>query len=152
MGDVGLVGHQLGVGLDGLDQQSGGPLDAVLEQHGVGAGGDVLEAFGDDGLGQNGGGGGAITGDVVGLGGGFLQKLGAHVLIGIVQLNFLGHGHAVMSDGGSAEFLVQGNVAALGAKGRLDRLGQDVNALLKAASGIFLEHKLLCHDSILLRS
>ena len=109
-------------------------LDATLEQHGVGAGGDVLQALGDDGLGQNGGGGGAVAGHVVGLGGGFLEQLGAHVLEGILQLDLLGDGDAVMGDGGGAELLVQGDVAALGAEGDLDGLGQGVDASLEGAT------------------
>ena len=66
------------VAIDGL----GAELDALLEQHRVRAGGDVAQALVDDGLGEHGGGGGAVTGDVVGLGGGFLEQLGAHVLEG----------------------------------------------------------------------
>ena len=41
---------------------------------------------------------------------------------------------------GAPILLVQGDVAALGAQGGLDGLGQDVDALLEAASGLFVEH------------
>ena len=99
--------------LDGL-------VDAALEAHGVDAGGDGLEAFLDDGVGEDGGGGGAVAGDVVGLGGDFLEELGAHVLVGVLELDFLGDGNAVLGDGGGAEFLVEKDVAALGAEGDLD--------------------------------
>ena len=68
----------------------------------------------DDGLGQHGGGGGAVTGDVVGLGGDLLDQLGAHVLEGVVELDLLGDGHAVVGDRRGAELLVQRHVAALG--------------------------------------
>ncbi len=61
---------------DGLD----GLVDAALELHRVGAGGDVLEAFAEDRLGQHGRGGGAVAGEVGGLGGDFLHHLRAHVL------------------------------------------------------------------------
>ena len=61
---------------DGLD----GLVDAALELHRVGAGGDVLEALAEDRLGEHGGGGGAVAGDVGGLGGDLLHHLGAHVL------------------------------------------------------------------------
>ncbi len=69
----------------------------------------------NDGLGQHGGGGCAVAGDVIGLGGGFLQQLGAHVLIGVFQFDFFGDGHAVVGDGGGAELLIQSYVASLGA-------------------------------------
>ena len=144
-GDLFLGGDVDGLGPDVLRERRDALLDAALEQHGVGAGGHVLQAFGDDGLGQHGGGGGAVAGDVVGLGGGFLQKLGAHVLERILQLDFLRHGHAVMGDGGGAPLLVQGDVAALGAEGGLDGLGQDVDADLEVAAGFFGENQLLCH-------
>src|ERR1019366_3420619 len=57
------LGHLFDVGDDSLD----GLVDAALDVHGVGTGGDVPEAFGDDGLGEDGGGGGPVAGDVVGL-------------------------------------------------------------------------------------
>ena len=61
-----------------------------LSDHRVGAGGDVAEAFLDDGLGEHRGGRRAVTGDVVGLGGDFLDELGAHVLVRVLELDLLG--------------------------------------------------------------
>ena len=52
---------------DGLD----GLVDAALQRHRVRAGGNGLDAFAVDGLGQNGRGGGAVAGDVGGLGSDF---------------------------------------------------------------------------------
>ena len=66
--------------LDRLDRRSDGLLDALLQAHRVGPGGDVAHAVVDHRLGEHRGGGGAVTGDVVGLGGDFLHQLGAHVL------------------------------------------------------------------------
>jgi len=43
---------------------------------------NCLHAFAEDGLGQNGGGGGAVTRDVAGLAGDFANHLRAHVLEG----------------------------------------------------------------------
>ncbi len=91
-----------------------GLLDAALERHGVGAGCDILEALGHDGLGQDGGGGGAVAAFVIGLGGGFLDELGAHILKGIGKLDVLGDGDAVVDDAGRAEFLVQSYGRPLG--------------------------------------
>ncbi len=48
-------------------------------------GGQILEAFADHGLSQNGCGGGAVTGNVVSLGGDFLDELCAHVLESVLQ-------------------------------------------------------------------
>ena len=97
-------------GLDGL-------VDAALERRRVGAGGDVLQAFLVDRLGENGRGGGAVAGDVAGLAGDFADELRAHVFVGIFELDFLGDGDAVLGDGRAAEFLVEDDVAAGWARG-----------------------------------
>src|SRR5581483_12349068 len=54
--------------LDLRHRGGGGLVDTTLQQHGVRAGRDVTEPLVDDRLGEDGGGGGAIAGDVVGLG------------------------------------------------------------------------------------
>jgi hypothetical protein len=108
-------------GLDGL-------VDAALQEDRVRAGGDVLQALAEDALGEHGGGRGAVAGGVGGLGGDFLHHLGAHVLVGIGQLDLLGDGDAVLGDGRRPEFLVDDDVAALGAEGDLDRAGEQLDA------------------------
>ena len=59
----------------------------------------AAEALVEDGLGEDGGGGGAVAGDVGGLGGDLLDHLGAHVLVLVLQLDLLGDGDAVLGDG-----------------------------------------------------
>jgi len=51
-----------------------------------------------DGLGEDGGGGGAVAGDVAGLGGDLTDHLGAHVLEGVLELDLLGDADAVLGD------------------------------------------------------
>ena len=65
-------------GLDGL-------VDAALDAHRVGAGGDVLGAFAQDRLGQHGRGGGAVAGDVGGLARDFADHPRAEVLDGSLR-------------------------------------------------------------------
>ena len=91
-------------------------LDALLQAHRVGAGGHVAQALAHERLGQHGGGGGAVTGDVVGLGGDLLHQLGAHVLERVLELDLPGDGDAVVGDGGGAELLLEDHVAALRAR------------------------------------
>ena len=55
------------------------------------------------------------------------KQLGAHILKRVFQLDFLGDGHAVVGDGGGAEFLVQGHVAAFGSEGGGHGFGQSVH-------------------------
>ena len=67
-GDLLVALDRLGHRVDGFGGGLGAELDAALDLHRVGAGGDVLEALAQDRLGEHGGGGGAVTGDVGGLG------------------------------------------------------------------------------------
>ena len=120
----------------------GGGVDAALHQHRVGAGGQVAQAFGDDRLGQHGRGGGAVAGDVVGLGGGLLEHLGAHVLEVVLELDLLGDGHAVVGDGGRAPLLVDGHVAAARAEGDLDGVGEGVDADLELSARLGVENEI----------
>ena len=134
--------------LDSFHSSADGLLHAALDVHGVGTGGDVLHAFGDQSLGQDGGGGGAVTGSIVGLGSNFANQLSAHVFELVLQLNLLGDGHAVIGDEGAAELLGQNHVATLGAQGDLDGIGQLVNAGAKSFAGFFALLNLFSHNII----
>jgi hypothetical protein len=82
-----------------------------------------LSAFAEDGFGEDGGGGGAVAGDVGGLGGDLFDHLGADVLERVFEFDFLGDGDAVLGDGGGAEGSFEDDdddVAAGGAEGDLD--------------------------------
>ena len=94
-------------------------VDTTLQVERVGAGGDVLQTRGDDGLGQHGGGGGTITSQVVGLGGHFLHELGTHVFDGVDEFDFLGDRHTVLGDLGSAIRFFDDHVTTFGAEGHL---------------------------------
>src|SRR5208283_1292281 len=114
LGDLVELGDR---GLDGLG-------DTALDADGIGTRGDKFQAFAIDGLGEDGGGGGAIARGVAGLAGDFTNHLGAHVFISVLEFDFLGDGHAVLGDGGGAEFFVEHDVAALGAEGGGDGAGE----------------------------
>ena len=125
-------------GLDGL-------LDAPLQRHRVGAGRDVAQTFPDECLGEDGCGGGAVTGDVVGLLGDLLDELGADLLVRVLELDLLGDGDTVVGDRGGSPLLLQDDVAALRAERHLDGVGQHVHAALEAATGLFVERDDLGH-------
>ena len=107
--------------------------------HRVDAGDDGLEAFVEDGFGEDGGGGGAVAGDVAGLAGDFADHAGAHVFIDVFQVDFLGDGDAVLGDGGRAEGLLEDDVAALGAEGDLDGAGELADAAANCFAGFLIE-------------
>ena len=126
----------LGAALEVRDGLGDGQVDAALQVHRVHAGGNRLGAFLDDRLGENGRGGGAVAGDVVGLRGDFAHHLRAHVLELVLELDLLGDGDAVLGDARSAERLVDDDVAALGAERHLHRVGEDVDAAQHAVAGV----------------
>src|SRR5579859_3635501 len=127
-----------------------GFLDAALQGHGIGAGSDGLDAFAVDGLGENGGGGGAVAGDVGSLAGDFTNHLGAHVLQAVFQFDFFGHGDAVLGDGRRTELLFDNYIAALGAECDFHGVGQKVDAAEDRLSRLFSVNDVLCHCFYLL--
>ena len=82
------------------------------------------------------GGGGAVTGDVVGLLGDLAHHLRAHVLELVLELDLLGDGDAVLGRARRAERLLDDDVAALGAERDLHGVGEDVDAAQHALAGI----------------
>ena len=129
------------VGHDGLDAL----LQAALDEHRIGAGGDVLEALGHDRLTQHDGRRGAVTRHVIGLGGDLLEELRTHVLEGLLEFDLAGDGDAVVGDGRRAVLLVQHDVAALGAERHADRFSELVDAVHEGATSGLVIDELLGH-------
>src|SRR6476659_647315 len=126
-------------------------VHAALERGRSGTGGDVAQALLDHGLGEHGRGRRAVTGDVVGLGRDLLGELGAEVLVGVLELDLAGDGHAVVRDRGGAPLLVDDDVAALRAERHLDGVGERVDAALERLAGGVVELQLLGHGLPLAR-
>src|SRR4029079_10487413 len=119
-GALDFDGHLLELGRDVFD----GFLDAFLHVDRIDARGHGLEAFVEDGFGEDGGGGGAVAGDVARFAGDFLHHLGAHVFVGVFELYILGNGDAVFGDGRRAEGFLKNDVAAFGTQRNLYGSGQ----------------------------
>jgi len=147
LADLVAVVHLLGDLAELGDGGLNGLVDTTLQEDRVAAGGHVLEAFAVDRFGKHGGGGGAVAGVVGGLGGDFLHHLGAHVLVGIGKLDFLGHGHAVLGDGRGTKFFVDDDVTALGPEGHLDGAGEEFDAFEHFRARGFIKQKLFCCHS-----
>ena len=120
-------------------------VDTALQRSGVRAGRNGLDALAEDGLGQDGGGGGAVASDVRGLRSDFLDELCADVFDRVRELNLLGDGDAVLGDGGRAKLLLNDDIAALGAKCHLHRVGERVDTTQDRLTRIFSMQNLLCH-------
>src|SRR5665213_682398 len=120
-------------------------VDAALERHRVGAGGNGLDAFAIDCLCKHSRGRRTVAGYVGGLRGDFLDHLRAHVFEAVTELDFLGYGDAVLGDGRRAELLFDDDVAALGTERHLYRVGERVDATQDRLTRIFSMQNLLCH-------
>src|SRR4029077_95684 len=102
--------HLLDLFRDRLDRL----LDAALDVHRVGAGDDVLRALAVDRLGQHGRGRRAVARGVRRLARDLAHHLRAHVLEGILEVDFLGDGHAVLVMVGDPNFLSRTTLRPLG--------------------------------------
>jgi hypothetical protein len=133
----------LGVVLEPAHRDLGGLVDAALDVlRGVAAAGK-FQAFLDDGVGNHGGRSGPVAGFVVGLAGDFHDQLGAHVFERVLELDILGHGHAVVDDDRAAEGLLQDHIAARGAHGGADRAREFADAVSKFLAGVEVIEDLL---------
>ena len=128
-----------------FDRQFDRLVNAALNSHGVRARGHRLHAFAENRLGQNGGRGGAVARHIGSLGCYFAHHLGAHVLERILQLDFLGHAHAVFRDGGSAELFLENDVSSFGSQGDLYCFSQLVDAAQNCLAGLITVNNLFCH-------
>ena len=141
----GIAGYCLGPLSNPCHDLGKGLLHAALDAHGVGTGCNVFEPFMDQGLGEHGGGGGAIASFVFGFACHLLDQLGANVFERILQFDFLGNGHAIVDDVGGPKLLLEHHVAALGPDGDLDRIRQGVDAAFQGCAGGIREADQLGH-------
>ena len=88
----------------------------------------MLHAVVVDGMGQNGCCRGAVACNVGGLACDFPHELGAHVLIGVLELDLFCYGDAVLCDGRRAVFFVNDDIPALGAECGLHGVTQSGDA------------------------
>src|SRR6202011_3467732 len=139
LGDFLVRGDLLGVLDEVGDHGVHCQIDTALQIHRVPSGGNRLGAFAHNGCGQHGRGGGAVAGRIGRLGGHFAHHLCAHVLELFFKLDFLGDGDAILGDAGSAERLVEHDVAALRTERHLHRVVENFDAAQHAVAGIDAE-------------
>ena len=107
------------------------------------------QALGEDRLGQEGRGGRAVAGLVARLAGDLLDQRGPQALVGVGELDLLGHRHPVLRDRGRAPALVEDGVAAARPEGGLDRAGELAGAGEQLLAGVVGEGELLgCHPLV----
>ena len=116
LGDVHGLGQRGELIGDGL----GGRVHAALQRHRVGAGRQVLVGLLEQGLGQHGGGGRPIAGDLGSLARCLLYELCPEVLRLVFQFDLVGDGNAVLGHGRAAPALIDDGIAAARAERRFD--------------------------------
>ncbi len=147
LGNCLVVGAGLALLFQLSDGGADGLVESALEIHRVHTSSNCLHAVTDDGVGEHGGGGGAVAGDIGSLRRDFFQHLRAHVLEAVGELDFLGDGDAVLGDRRGAEALFEHNVTTLRAERCLDGIGENVDAGQHAGAGVFGEANFFgCHD------
>merc|ERR1719161_375817 len=107
-----------------------GAVDAARDLHGVGARRDDLHALGDEGRGEDGGRRSAVPGQVVRVLRRLPHEARPDVLHGVLQLDLLRHGDAVVHDPRAPVARLEHNVAPLGAERDPHDRGQLVRARL----------------------
>ena len=83
-----------------------GLIDASFNFHGIGACRDIFDSFAVYGLGQHGGGCGAVTSHIAGFACNFTNQLCSHIFVRIFQFDFLCNGYTVFCNGWSTEFFI----------------------------------------------
>ena len=96
----------------------------ALDGHGVDSGRHPFLALDVNGLGQDGGRGRPVAGDIARFAGDLLDHLCAHVFKLVVQLNFLGHGDAVFGHRRRTESFFQKDIVAPRPEGHLHGICQ----------------------------
>src|SRR5262245_5653944 len=143
--DLLLVLHRLAELLEVRDDLLRGVEHAALQFDRVGAGDDVAQALLVEGRGEHGRGRGAVARDVGGLARDLADQARAHVLVGVGELDLLGHRHAVLRHRRRAPALVEHRVAAAGAEGRTHRAREIRDADADRVTRLGVECQLLRH-------
>ena len=132
---------------EAADGSRHGLLNSPAHSHWIAASSHHAGALAENRPGEHGRGGGAVAGEIGGLGGNFVHELRAHVFEGILQINLLAHSHAVFRDGGTTKRLVDDDVAPGGAHRHRYGAGQFFHALEQLGTCVVVEQKLFGHGT-----
>ncbi len=140
--DLFRAARGLGLLLQLLHDRVRGLLDPALEIHRVHPRRHHLAPLAEDGVGEHGGGGGAVSGHVGGLAGHFLHQLRTQVFEVVLEVHLLGHGDAVLRHRRRPPALFQEHVAALGAERHAHRVRQRLDAAQQSLPRVVVEANL----------
>ena len=132
--------------LERRDRRRQPAVEAALEVDGARAGRDVAHAVGEDRVGEDGRRAGAVADHVAGLLRRLAQHLRAEVLLRVLEVEFLGDGHAVVADDRRAPLLLDQHRLRLRAErdahglGELGGAAQDLLARRRAEQDLLVRH------------
>ena len=72
----------------------------------------------------------------------------AHVLECVLEFDFAGHCHTILSDVGGTEFFLDNDVAAFGAESYLDGIGKSVDTFLKLFASLDIKFYFFSHSIV----
>ncbi len=145
LSDLFAVFDGLGDGVQLVDDQCDGFLDATLELHGVVTSCDKLDTFAVDSLCEDRRCCGSVTSNIRSLGSDFFDHLSAHVLEAIFQLDLFCNGHTVFCHNGRAEGLFDHDVAAFGSESYAYCVCENVDTLQDVFTCILAKADLFRH-------
>ena len=135
---------RLAEGVELFDGSGNSFVDTALQIHRAHTGGNILHAFVNDSLSQNGSCRCTVTGVVAGLGSNFFNHLSAHVFKLVFQFNFFCNRNTVFGDCRTAESAFENNVAAFRSESYLNGIGKNVNAVDHTGTSVIAEQNLFC--------
>ena len=116
--------HRAGHGAQGVRGGRRGPVQAALQIDGAGPGDDVAHAVGEDRVRQDSRRAGSVADGFACLFSRLPQHPGAEIFFRVLQLQFLGDGHAVVADERGAPFLFDQHRFGTGAQRDADGVGK----------------------------
>ena len=123
-----IVAHRSGLTSNFVDHSVGSLVHATNQGVGINTGGQLTQACLEQGLGQHGCRGGAVSRIFTGLGSGFANHASAEIFDFVGQFDLFGNRDTILGDGRPAPGLVQNSVSTSRAKSAFDGGGQLLNA------------------------
>ena len=140
------------VGFDGfgelfqlLDHFADSLLSTASHCHRIGSGGNVFQTGTIDGFSQHGGGGGAVTRDIIGSRGDFFNELDSHVFVGVFQFDVFRDGHTVFGHLGSSPAFIEHCISASGTESAGNSLGEFGGSIQETRTGVVFKGQQFSH-------
>mmetsp|Transcript_6046 Transcript_6046/g.17198 ORF Transcript_6046/g.17198 Transcript_6046/m.17198 type:complete len:498 (+) Transcript_6046:442-1935(+) len=149
LGDLFLAGNGATNFCEGFDHRVDGHVDSSSQVLWIQTSGDGLASLGINSTGQDGGGGGPVSCNIVRLGSNAFDELGTHVLKGILEIDGLRNRNTILGNFWCSVWLGDDCISSLRSESDLNGIGQCVHSHEHAIAAVdaelnFLAHKTKC--------